>query len=345
MSRGFVLVTGINGFLGTYTALAFLEAGYTVRGTARTADKAQGWISHFPAHKAAYQSAVVADLGAPGAFDDAVMGCDIIVHVASPNTPDISDNEVDLLIPAIRGTRNLLDSTKKEPRIRRVVFTSTLAAIFEPTRLDPGKVYTEKDWNPCTYTEAKASPNPRVVYGASKALAERAFWDFIKDEQPTWAGAAILPCGVFDPPIQPLSSLAALNRSVAFIWDIVSGKYKAGLAVRPSHASFISARDVAQAHLGAAERDAARGQRYLLVGGSWDMAELTDIVARHFPALSGNLPASDASGAAPPAVAFDTAKTKTDLGMEFMPFEKVLVDTIGALVVLEKQLGAGGTEA
>ncbi|KAJ7451963.1 NAD-P-binding protein [Mycena latifolia] len=338
MSRGTVLVTGINGYLGTYTALAFLDAGYTVRGTARTADKAQGWISHFPAHKAAYQSAVVADLGAPGAFDDAVIGCDIIVHVASPNTPNISDNEADVLIPAIRGTRNLLDSTKKEPRIRRVVFTGTLAAVAKTTDLEPGKVYTAQDWNPCTYAEAKASPNPRVVYGASKALAERAFWDYIKDEKPTWAGATILPCAVFDPPIQPLSSLAALNRSVGFIWDIASGKYKAGLDLRPAHAYFISARDVAQAHLRAAERDEARNQRYLLVGGSWDMAELMDIVKRNFPALSDNLPVSP--GDTPPAVGFETAKTKTDLGMDFMSFEKVIVDSIGALLVLEKQLGA-----
>ncbi|KAJ7451949.1 NAD-P-binding protein [Mycena latifolia] len=343
MSRGIVLVTGINGFLGTYTALAFLEAGYTVRGTARTLEKAQGWIAHFPAHKAVYQPAVVADLAAPGAFDDAVMGCDIIVHVASPNTREISDNEVDVLIPAIRGMRNLLHATKKEPRIRRVVFTSTPVAVVDTTRFDPGKVYTAQDWNPSTYAEAKASPDPRVVYGTSKALAERAFWDYIKDEKPTWAGATILPCAVFDPPIQPLSSLATLNRSVAFIRDIVGGKYKAGLDLHPAHAYFISARDVAQAHLRAAERDEARNQRHLLVGGSWDMAELMDIVNRNFPALSVNLPASPE--AAPPVVGLETAKTKTDLGMEFMPFEKVIVDTIGALLVLETQFGASGTEA
>ncbi|KAJ7150152.1 hypothetical protein C8R43DRAFT_1192112 [Mycena crocata] len=177
MSRGVVLVTGINGFLGTYTALAFLDAGYTVKGTARTAVKAQDWILHFPAHAAAYQHAVVEDMVAPGAFDDAVKGCDIIVHVASPNNPQENlDNEASTLLPAINGTRNILKSTKLEPRIRRVVFTSTLAACLVTSEAEPDKIYTEADWNPSTYEQAKVSTNPRFVYGASKALSERAFW-------------------------------------------------------------------------------------------------------------------------------------------------------------------------
>ncbi|KAJ6603202.1 NAD-P-binding protein [Mycena vulgaris] len=340
MSHGVVLVTGINGFLATYTALAFLDAGYTVKGTARTAAKATDWIEHFPAHKAAYQHAVVADFGAPGAFDDAVKGCDIIVHVASPNVPEVTDNEADILIPAIRGTRNLLDSTKTEPRIRRVVFTSTLAALADTSQVEPGKVYTEQDWNPRTYDEAKVSPNTRWVYGVSKALAERAFWDYIKDEQPAWAGATILPCGVFDPPIQPLSSLVALNRSVAFVYDIARGKYKAGLDLPGKHANYISARDVATAHLRAAELDAAKGQRYLLFGGNFTLPQLTSTIARAFPALAGNLPASTET--TPQLLSFDTAKTKTELGMEFMGLEEVMVETIRGVLDLEKKLGAGG---
>ncbi|KAJ6592776.1 NAD-P-binding protein [Mycena capillaripes] len=340
MSRGVVLITGINGFLGTYTALAFLDAGYTVKGTGRTAAKAADWIAHFPAHKASYQSVVVTDFGALGAFDDAVKGCDIIVHVASPNSnPQSQDNEADMLIPAINGTRNLLVSTKLEPRIRRVVFTSTLGAVVEPSQPEPGRVYTEKDWNPSTYEEAKASTNPRFVYGVSKALAERAFWEYVETEKPVWAGAVILPCGVFDPPIQPLTSLAAINRSVGFFWDIARGKYKAGLTIPATHAFHVSARDTAQAHLLAAERDAAKNQRYILVGGSYDADEIIDIITRHFPALRDNLPPRKGFSE-PPSFGFDTSKTQTDLGITCMPFEKIVVDTIGGCLELEEKLKA-----
>ncbi|KAJ7908450.1 NAD-P-binding protein [Mycena leptocephala] len=337
MSRGVVLVTGINGFLGTYTALAFLEAGYTIKGTARTAAKAQDWIAHFPAHKASYEYAVVEDLAAPGAFDEAVKGCDIIAHVASPN-PSIQsvDNEVDILIPAITGTKNLLAATKREPRIRSVVFTSTLGTVFQPRTHVSGTTYTEADWNPVTYEEARASPNPRVVYGASKTLAERAFWAYIEEEKPAWTGAAILPSGVFDPPIQPLTSLAGLNRSVAFLWDIARGAHKSGLALSASHAMYVSARDVALAHVRAAELPIARGGRYILTAGSFETADLLSIIARNFPTLRPNLPAPAPS---PPAasdkILIDASKTTRELGFAWMSLERTVVDTIAALLALE----------
>jgi nucleoside-diphosphate-sugar epimerase len=197
---------------------------------------------------------------------------------------------VDILIPAITGTKNLLAATKREPRIRSVVFTSTLSTVFQPRTHVPGTTYTEADWNPVTYEEARASPNPRVVYGASKTLAERAFWAYIEEEKPAWAGAAILPrcalfalsiiraerkcSGVFDPPIQPLTSLAGLNRSVAFLWDIARGAHKSGLALSTSHAMYVSARDVALAHVRAAELPMARGGRYILTAGSFVRASL-----------------------------------------------------------------------
>ncbi|KAJ7769659.1 NAD-P-binding protein [Mycena maculata] len=344
-SRGVVLITGINGFIGTYTALAFLDAGYTVRGTARTADRAKDWITHFPAHKAAYEYAEVPDFVAPGAFNNAIKGCDIIVHVASPiNTPtEKVDNEAYFLVPAVRGTRNLLEATKLEPRIRRVVFTGTLGTVVGSAELDPTKLYTENDWNGATYEEAKASTEPRFVYRASKTLAERAFWDYIAQEKPAWAGAAILPCGVFDPPIQPLSALAAMNRSVAFWWNIANGKFKGGLdasaqhAIR--HAGYVSARDVALAHLRAAERDAAKNKRYLLIAGNCGLAEIVEIIQRNFPAFRDNLPTPGSEDQAPLAK-FDTSKTQSELGIEFMSLEKVLVDTIASVAALEKQLGS-----
>ncbi|KAJ6592783.1 hypothetical protein B0H19DRAFT_1245608 [Mycena capillaripes] len=243
MSRGVVLIAGINRFLGTYTALAFLDAGYTVKGTGRTAAKAANWIAHFPVYKSSYQSVVVTDFGAPGAFDNAVKGCDIIVHVASPNNdPKNLDNEADMLIPAINGTRNLLVSTKLDSHIRRVVFTSTFA------QARPGIHREGLD------EEAKASTNPIFVYCVSNALAERAFWEYIATEKPAWAGTVILPC-------------------------------------------------------------------------------------RHFPALRDNLPPrKDISK--PSTFGFDTLKTQADLGITFMPFEKIVVATIGGCVELEEKFKA-----
>ncbi|KAJ6615334.1 hypothetical protein B0H10DRAFT_2176844 [Mycena sp. CBHHK59/15] len=235
MSRGVVLVTGITGFIGTHTALAFFEAGYFVKGTAA---KAEGWIAKFPAHKARYQYAVVADIAAPGAFDDAVKGFNIIAHIASPVHLGQGDAEKDVLIPAINGMTNLLRATKGKPRIKCM----------------PGKPLTEKDRNPTTYNEAKASPSPAYVYRVSKAwLSERS--GTTSSGAATWAGATICPCGSFGPPIQPLNSLSSLNISVQFMRH---------------------ARDVALAHVCAVERDVAKNQRYLLIDGIYAPDECVD---------------------------------------------------------------------
>ncbi|KAJ7134266.1 NAD-P-binding protein [Mycena epipterygia] len=334
MSRGTVLVTGITGFIATHTALAFLDAGYSVKGTARSAAKAEGWIARFPAHKERYEYAVVPDMVAPGAFDDAVKGCDFIAHVASPVQGTQNDNEADLLIPAINGTKNLLTATKNESRIRRVVFTSSLGAVFEPTR-QAGTLVVEAEWNPVSYDEAKSAPNASFAYRASKGLAERAFWDYIENEQPAWAGSAICPCASFGPPIQPLASLAELNVSCAFMWDMANGKYKAGVPAVGSPL-YVDARDAALAHVRAVERDAAKGQRYLLIGGTYVPDQFVDVMHRHFPELRDNLPAVDLSKIGQLEFKYDSSKATKELGIEYTSLESMVVDTIRS--ILEKQL-------
>jgi len=56
----------------------------------------------------------------------------------------------DLLEPAIKGTTGILDSVKRlAPTVKRVVVTSSFAAVADPSKGHrPGYVYTDKDWNP-----------------------------------------------------------------------------------------------------------------------------------------------------------------------------------------------------
>jgi nucleoside-diphosphate-sugar epimerase len=50
--------------------------------------------------------------------------------------------------------------------------------------LRPGYVYTEKDWNPITLEQALE--NSTYGYYASKTFAEKAAWDFVKEETPNF---------------------------------------------------------------------------------------------------------------------------------------------------------------
>lgn len=177
-------------YIGTDVALAFLRAGWRVKGAVRSKEKADAWIALYPQYMDQCEYTIVEDIAVNGAFDEAVKGCDAIAHVASPytfsfkvSTSMISslhqrgarkiliefcigiaakqDNEKDMLLPAINGMKNILEATKLEPRIKRFVFTSSFAAVNDPLTLPAiGKTFTADDWNPTTYEDAKQSPIP-----------------------------------------------------------------------------------------------------------------------------------------------------------------------------------------
>ncbi len=86
-----VLVSGATGFVASHIIKQLLERGYRVRGTVRDLEKA-AWLTRdvFKAEAARgdFELVTVTDLGAKGAFDEAVGGgVAAIVHVANVVTP------------------------------------------------------------------------------------------------------------------------------------------------------------------------------------------------------------------------------------------------------------------
>ena len=80
----------------------------------------------------------------------------------------------DFLIPAKRGTEEILRAIKAHaPDVKRVVVTSSCAAVLDFAAGNNGRVYTADDWNPSTWEEAVAG-DKGVGYRASKKYAERA---------------------------------------------------------------------------------------------------------------------------------------------------------------------------
>jgi nucleoside-diphosphate-sugar epimerase len=71
-----VLVTGVNGFIGSHVANEFLQRGFNVRGTARNTSKS-AWIKdlfHQQYGKESFSLWPVADLTSPHAFDKVIKG-------------------------------------------------------------------------------------------------------------------------------------------------------------------------------------------------------------------------------------------------------------------------------
>ena len=78
---------------------------------------------------------------------------DYVLHTASPFHFNVQDPVKDFLDPAIKGTTGILKAIKAHaPTVKRVVITSSFAAIINPKK--HAKVYSEKVWNPATLDEA-----------------------------------------------------------------------------------------------------------------------------------------------------------------------------------------------
>lgn len=162
-----VLVTGASGFLAAHVLNEFLDHGYRVRGTVRTEETAAKVRKTHAKYGDKLSFAIVEDVAAPGAFDEAVKGVNEVgvpliriqpfhtpmnqqvIHTASPFQTSVKDNEKELLQPAIQGTKGVLASIRAyNPYVRRVIVTSSFAAIDNMERDPwPEHTYTEKDWN------------------------------------------------------------------------------------------------------------------------------------------------------------------------------------------------------
>lgn len=189
-----ILVTGASGFIGSHIVNEALAAGYKVRGTARSQEKADKTKSVFN-HNPNYSTTIVTDFVHEGGFDDAVKGVAAVIHVASDTTFSPDPNEV---IPGvISGVKSILNSCIKEPSVKRFVLTSSSAAALLPK---PGKKFTVTvgDWNEEAHDLAWAPPlykpdRAYAVYASSKAEGEKAMWNFVKERNPHFVVNAVLP--------------------------------------------------------------------------------------------------------------------------------------------------------
>lgn len=138
--------------------------------------------------------AIVKDVGAPGAFDEAIKGVDAVAHTASPFHYNFTDPVKEMLEPAYNGTTNMLKAAAATPSVKRLVITSSFASMLDMSKgMNVGKTYNDDDWNPATWEEASKSDDKSFVYCASKAIAEKAAWDFVAKEKPQFALTTLCP--------------------------------------------------------------------------------------------------------------------------------------------------------
>ncbi|KAJ4245545.1 methylglyoxal reductase (NADPH-dependent) gre2 [Fusarium torreyae] len=351
-----VLVTGGTGFVAGHVIDTLLKRGHSIVTTVRSEAKAQSVRNEFPsALQEKLDFAIVPDIAANDAFQGlGAYNLEAAIHIASPvgqwrlQVPlsrltslnkfhyNITDAKKDLIDPAVLGTTSVLNALHDTcPTVRRVALTSSFAAILDPKLSSMGatKTYTEADWSPLTMEDAYS--NPGLAYAASKAFAEKAAWDFVADKRPKFSLTTICPPMVYGPVKYPVKSLNSVNTSNQLLAEIINGKHKDGLP--PTQLPlWVDVRDVALAHVKAIETEEAADKRIFVTAGYYSNQELYEILYKNFPELRDRLPDDANKGGNPnPALdsfGYDTTRANTILGIEWIPYEKTIIDSAKSLL-------------
>ncbi|GAO17623.1 uncharacterized protein UV8b_06051 [Ustilaginoidea virens] len=192
-----VLVTGVNGYIGSHVAKHLLERGFRVRGTVRD-DHKRGYMealfeeSH---RRGEFEVQIVEDMASDGAFDTAMQDCQGVIHVASDLSLNPDPNKV--IPPVLSGVRNALTAAARNPCVKRFVYTSSSTAATAPI-VDTVFDVDTNTWNHDD-VQAALAPSPYnddrklAVYAASKMLAEQECWRFMEQEKPVFTLNTVLP--------------------------------------------------------------------------------------------------------------------------------------------------------
>lgn len=259
-----VLVTGATGYVAGWLVKRLLDEGFTVHAPVRDPDD-EDKVAHLKLLGRATPGQIIlfkADLLDGGSYAEAMAGCEVVFHTASPFTSKISDPQRDLVDPALIGTRNVLTTATKTPSVRRVVVTSSCAAIYGDNvdvAKAPNQTLTEAEWN-------ETSSVDHQPYFFSKTVAERAAWE-IADAQDQWRLVTINPSLVLGPGV----ATAHTSESFSIMKQFADGTMKAGAP--PLEVGMVDVRDVAEAHMRAGFLPDAEG-RHITSAVTMSFAEL-----------------------------------------------------------------------
>ncbi|KAK6119753.1 hypothetical protein DH2020_046494 [Rehmannia glutinosa] len=309
-----VCVTGGAGYVASWIIKFLLQRGYTVKASVRYPDDPKK-TNHLLALEGAKERLhlMKADLLEEGSFDALVEGCEGVFHSASPFYFDCKDPQAELIDPALKGTLNVLGSVAKTPSVKRVVLTSSEAAVcFNGTPLTPDTVIDETWWSDPDYCRKN-----QLWYVLSKTLAESAAWKFAKEKGVDLV--SINPTCIIGPLLQP-----TLNTSTANILNLINGSETFPNATY----GWVDVKDVANAHILAFEKPEANG-RYLMVERGCNFSEIVKILRGLYPHLKLPEKPSDDK---PLTLSYQASRKRTEsLGIKFTPIEQTVKETVESL--------------
>ncbi|KAL6229944.1 hypothetical protein BDW75DRAFT_249165 [Aspergillus navahoensis] len=367
-----ILLTGATGLIGFRILVLCLQHGHRVRVALRTLS-AKRRILNTPSIKSLSTTnptlttthltfTEIPDLTLPSAFNPALQDVTHIIHAAAPiasaDPASIGQNlEAHYIHPTINTCLNLLSSARAQSSVKRIILTSSLAALIDHAAdtEDTVHVATTRAVN----LQAPPYSSPSEAYTAAKVGALKRVEDWARREKPAFDVVHLAPGHVFgvnelvDDPRELLG--AGSNRII--LRAVVESGSESGSgsesslqmqtqtapAPAPEPGVTVHLDDVAEAHVRALNPSIPGNRLYILSSGGemgTRLDECFGIVARWFPEAverrvlrgKGSLPSS--------VFRVDAQESAKVLGMEFRGFEEQVRDVVAYyLLCLERRGG------
>ncbi|KAF7563691.1 hypothetical protein G7046_g486 [Stylonectria norvegica] len=326
MAKELVLLTGGTGYLGFAILIDLLRSGYRVRVAARSQAKADN-VSAAPAIAALglvsgqLSFAIVPDMTAVGAYDDAVQDVTFIVHAAAPlhaseDSAATSKDQIEdaLVTTSVQGNLGLLKSAvEKGEKVKRIVMTSSTVAIAPPEVLAGDSKALAMARGPEHRVVVQPPPYASEVhaYCASKAAALNEAEAFMKKQTASFDLISIMPSWIFgkDDFVTDVKGLRTGSTHV-LMNGLLTGNPGA-----PAIGNAVLNADVARAHVRALDPDIEGNQSFVLnVEAQWE--DTIPIAKRYFPESFRSGLFQERSPQPTLSVKWDSGKTRDILGIE-----------------------------
>lgn len=338
-----VLVTGATGYVAGWIVKKLLENGINVHAAVRDPENKEKTqhLDELAKNSTGNLKYFKSDLLTKGSYAEAIKDCELVFHTASPFTSNYKDAQKDLIDPAVLGTKNVLEEANKTSTVKRVVLTSSCAAIYtdaiECEKLPNGEL-TEEIWN----TTASLNYQP---YSYSKTIAEKTAWEIV-EKQNRWDLVVINPSLVLGPFLNPKFTT---SESFSILKQMGDGTFKQGAP--KLGAGIVDVRDLAIAHYNAGFTPEAKG-RYITNGHNTNFLEMSKKLHKKYgkkyplpnkkipkwviwligPILNKNLDRKFISNNVEHVFKANNSKIKNELNISFRALEDTMFDSFQVLI-------------
>ena len=245
-----VLLTGITGYVASHCAVELLKAGFSVRGSVRNIKKTDKIRENISKHASTDGKLEFCELNllSDKGWDEAMKGCEYVLHVASPFLIAEPKDENEIIKPAVEGSLRALRFAKSN-NIKKIVVTSSLVAMVGDKKK---ATLDQESWTNPEFDKVSA-------YMKSKTFAEKAVWDFYRAQDPKdkMEVTVVNPGPIYGPTIT--GNLA--GESMKMIKTMMDNKMP-----QVPRCSYVMSdvRDIAKIHVAALTNEASNGQRFIV---------------------------------------------------------------------------------